>query len=84
MADALAGQMPNAVVMTSEFDFLRVGAEELAGLLERNGRLLDYCCHPTTAHCWWLDMDHPRSPPFWADVAAVLARWLAPPQAACT
>ena len=62
MDDASASAMPKAVVFTSEFDMLRVAAEELAQKLERHGRLLDYVCHPSTTHCWWMMMDHKRSP----------------------
>ena len=76
MADSVAGKMPAAVVMTSEFDYLRIAADELAGLLERNGRLLDYCCHPSCTPCWWVEMDHPRSNAFYRDVAAVFKKWL--------
>ena len=58
MADDLMRTMPRTVVFTSEFDFFRVAAEELAERLEANGRLLDYCCHPSTTHCWWMTMEH--------------------------
>ena len=76
MEDATATAMPKAVVFTSEFDMLRVAAEELADNLERHGRLLDYVCHPSCTHCWWMMMDHKRSPAFWGDIAKVFAKWL--------
>ena len=59
-----------------EFDMLRIGAEELAAKLERQGRLLDYVCHPACTHCWWIEMDHERSKAFWGDLAKVFAKWL--------
>ena len=43
---------------------------------ERNGRLLDYICHPSTTHCWWMLMEHKRADVFWKDVAKVIAKWL--------
>lgn len=76
MGDAVAAAMPRTVVFTSEFDMLRVAAEELAEKLEGHGRLLDYVCHPSCTHCWWMQMDHKRSPSFWSDLAKVFARWL--------
>lgn len=76
MDAATAASMPKAVVFTSEFDMLRIGAEELAAKLERQGRLLDYVCHPACTHCWWIEMDHERSKAFWGDLAKVFAKWL--------
>ena len=76
MDEATARALPPTVVFTSEFDFLRVAAEELAALLERSGRLLDYCCHPSCTHCWWMMMDHPKAERFYDDVAKVFAKWL--------
>ena len=68
--------MPRTVIFTSEFDMLRIAAEELAEKLERHGKLLDYACHAACTHCWWVDMDHKRSNVFWDDVAKVFAKWL--------
>lgn len=76
MDDAIAAALPKTVVFTSEFDMLRVAAEELAEKLERCGRLLDYVCHPSCTHCWWMVMQHKRSPAFWGDLAKVFAKWL--------
>ena len=76
MAEATAAKMPPTVVMTSEFDFFRLAAEELARKLHRHGRLLDYVVHPCMAHGIYFDMDNPRSKDFWRDSALILGRWL--------
>ena len=76
MEDTLMRAMPKTVVFTSEFDFFRVAAEELAERLEANGRLLDYCCHPCTTHCWWMMMEHKPADAFWGDLAKVISKWL--------
>lgn len=47
MGDEVASKMPKSVVFSTEFDFYLGGSLELAGLLKKNGKLLDLCIHPS-------------------------------------
>jgi acetyl esterase/lipase len=54
MADDLLKNFPPTVLFTSEFDSCRWGNENLAKLLEKHGKLLDYIVHPGLDHCWYI------------------------------
>ena len=76
MSDEMASKFPPSVIFTTEFDIFRRHAEELAGLLEKNGTLCDFCCHPGVTHGWYFDFDHPTSAIFWDDMKDTLYKWL--------
>ena len=77
MSDEIAAKFPPSVVFTSEFDYLRVASEELAKKLEKNGKLVDYCDHPGTIHCWWFKFpNQPVSDVYFADQKKVIDKWL--------
>ena len=42
MGDELAKKVPPVILLTTEFDFYRTGAEEAAKLYERNGTLIEF------------------------------------------
>ncbi|MDE0349572.1 MAG: alpha/beta hydrolase fold domain-containing protein [Gammaproteobacteria bacterium] len=50
MGDELLRRVPNHVVMTREFDFLRTDAELYASDLARHGKLLDFYVRPGVSH----------------------------------
>ena len=76
MSEETAQKIPKTVIFTSEFDISRFEAEELAIKLNRNGTLLDFCCHPGTTHCWYTWFDGPRDEWFWNDQAKAFKKWL--------
>ena len=61
MSDKVAKKFPYTVVMTSEFDYFRKGAEELANRLKISGRLLDICIHPGVDHTWYMQFKLERA-----------------------
>ena len=76
MSDEIMEFCPPMVVFTSEFDVARIHAEELAQRLEKNGVLLDYCCHPGTTHCWFTNFNNKMTDNFWADQAKAFRKFL--------
>lgn len=55
MNSDILSKFPMSVVFTSEFCFLRRHAEELAYILNKHNKLLDYCCHAGVYHGWYFD-----------------------------
>ena len=76
MAPETAAQLPMTVIFTSEFDIYRRASEELRGLLEAEGRLADYCCHPGTYHCSWTTYDLDNTAMFFDDFRKAIATYL--------
>jgi acetyl esterase len=79
MGDDLLKNFPPTVLFTSEYDYLRSGTEEMARLLEKHGKLLDYIVHPGTEHCWYLlDPNNECSTNLdcWADFGKVFTKYL--------
>ena len=76
MSDDMASRFPPTVILTTEMDLFRRHAEELAILLDKNGTLLDFGCHPGVTHGWYFDFDHPTSFIFWEDIKKVLNKCL--------
>ena len=50
MGDDLLRHVPDHVIMTREFDFLRTDAELFASALARHGKLLDFYVRPGASH----------------------------------
>ena len=76
MSDEMASNFPPSVILTTEFDLFRRHAEELASILEKNGKLLDFGCHPGVTHGWYFDFNHPTSHLVWEDMKNILEKWL--------
>jgi len=76
MGDELASKLPKTVLFTAEFDFYRRDVEELATLLEKNGSLLDYCCHPGGLHCTYVMQDTPVGEMFYPDSTKMFNKYL--------
>jgi acetyl esterase len=79
MADDLLKNFPPTVLFTSEYDYLRWGTEDMARLLDKHGKLLDYIVHPGTEHCWYLtDPNNECSTTMdcWADFGKVFTKYL--------
>jgi acetyl esterase len=79
MGDDLLKNFPPTVLFTSEFDSCRWGTEDMARLLEKHGKLLDYIVHPGTEHCWYLTdtVDEiSTSLDCWADYRKIFSKYL--------
>lgn len=76
MGDELASKMPPTVVFTSEFDFFRIGSEELIEVLKKNGKLLDSCIHPGGHHGFFIRYHFGITDGFYSDVAKVTDKYL--------
>jgi acetyl esterase/lipase len=79
IADDLLKNFPPTVLFSSEFDMCRWGTEDIAKILEKNGKLLDYIVHPGTDHVWYLtDIENTCSTTLdcWADFGKVFDRYL--------
>ena len=76
MSNEIASRFPNSVVFTSEFDFYRRGSEELAQLLHKNARLVEFCVHPGTIHGFYFSFEDPMSELFWKDQKIILQKFL--------
>jgi acetyl esterase/lipase len=79
MADELWKNFPPTVLFTCEYDSWRWGTEEMARLLEKHGKLLDYIVHPGTEHCWYMmDPENKISTTIdcWADYGKIFDKYL--------
>ena len=79
MSDEILKNFPPTVLFTSEYDSCRWGTEDMAILLEKHGKLLDYIVHPGTGHCWYLmDIENECSTTLdcWADWSKVFNKYL--------
>ena len=61
MSSSIAKVFPKTAIVTAEFDQCRRMGEELASVLDKEGKLCDFLVHPGTMHCWHLSMAHPKS-----------------------
>jgi len=79
MSEDVAKNMPPIVLFSSEFDSCRWGTEEMAQLLVKHGKLLDYIVHPGTGHCWYMGDHENKSPSTkkcWDDFGKVFQKYL--------
>ena len=76
MPDELAKNLPMCAVFTTEFDIFVRMTEELAGLLYKNGRLVEYCVYPGVIHIWYFKFSMPRVDWFWNDQRKLFEKFL--------